>query len=128
MSRNQRTRQHGKVFHVRTKNNGLARSDGFDRILPAVCSQTFADKNCIGDSVPVAKFSGGIENHAIWRGVASWSWPATQRNAQFTPLELPPNFERSLRVSRCDDQKDGRKLLAPVGKSLRKNFFFTAMS
>src|SRR5947209_19465920 len=58
-------RQSGKIFHVRAEDNRLARNDRLDWILPAVRGHTFPDEDNRRDRVPVAKFTGGIEQQTI---------------------------------------------------------------
>ena len=62
--------ERGEILHVRTKKNGFASEDWFDRILSAARRQALADKYYGGGGVPMLQFAGGIEEKAIGRRTA----------------------------------------------------------
>ena len=56
----------------------LAGGDGFGRILSAMGSQTLANENDGGLIVPVAQFTGGIDQQGVRIAALELSWARTR--------------------------------------------------
>src|SRR6202030_469740 len=63
----ERLGERGKIFHVRTEENGFAGQDRLDRVLSAVRGETLPDKHNRGDGVPMLELAGGIEEETVGR-------------------------------------------------------------
>ena len=79
-------RQRGKIFHVRTEENGFARKDWLDWILPAARGETLADKNNRRDRIPILQLTRAVEKQTIGRRFTRGACLAAQANIQSQPL------------------------------------------
>jgi hypothetical protein len=100
----------GKVFHVRPKHHRFTGINRFNRVLSSVRGETFPNKDYCGGAVPIAEFSGGIENQAI--GIRKRvSPPAPPYDSQTAAAQLRLYLRYPLDMSRSNYEKKRRKLL-----------------
>src|SRR5438067_7805009 len=115
-----------EIFHVWPKNYRLSRTDRFDRVLTAMRSQTFSDKNNRRNVVPVRQLASCIDKQAL-KFLRSVSGSSLPDRSQIAFAQFSFDFVCPLNMTRRQDQKQVGKFRSERAKNVNQNLFLAPM-
>jgi len=118
-----RIRQDGEVLHVRAKQNRFPRENCLGRILPPAREQAFSDEGESGHAVPIAQFTGGIENQTFEERIGNRRL-TSQGHLKTAFLQHAQDFGGPLGMAWGHHEKKIDKLPAQSAKDFGQDFFF----
>ena len=100
-----------EIFHVRSEKHGAPGEDCLDGILSACAAEAFADEDDVRAGIPVAEFTGGIEEKNV--GCRAFGWCGAAGDAEIGFGQLGENLSGALDMARGDEEA-GRPRRAAV--------------